>query len=79
VSYHRAHYLEEYYWIGESLNLLKQTIPEPDSLVDYLGRCFTSKGGFNRSQHIGAPSIEYTHQAVHLIRLLEKKVGKLID
>jgi len=66
----RINYLEEYYWAVESLTLLGKTIPNQDKIITFLDACKRDNGGFARSQFMGISTIEYTFQAVSLLKSL---------
>jgi len=69
----RVNYLEEYYWAVESLVLLEKIIPNKDKIITFLNACKRDNGGFSRSQFMGISTIEYTFQAVSLL----KRLGEL--
>jgi len=69
----RINYLEEYYWAVESLVLLGKIIPNKDKIITFLNACKRDNGGFSRSQFMGISTIEYTFQAVSLL----KRLGEL--
>ncbi len=62
-----ANYIEELYWLVESLSIIKMPLPPKDYLALFLSDCFRSNGGFSRSRNIGISTIEYTFYGVSIL------------
>lgn len=66
----KTNYLEDLYWLVESLSISNLVLPPVDQLTLFLYDCSRDNGGFSRSRNLGIPTIEYTHQAVSLLKIL---------
>jgi len=68
-------YLEDLFWLIESLSLIGKRIPNPQYVDDFLTACWRDNGGFSRSRTMGISTIEYTFFAVQLLVRLQKEMN----
>jgi hypothetical protein len=74
----KVNYLEELYWVIESLVLLGQPLPSPEQVTLFLYDCRRDNGGFSRSRNMGISTIEYTYYAVSILVAYEHYFNKKI-
>jgi len=70
----RCDYLEDVFYIVESLELLGGPLPPVERIVRHVESCQRKSGGFSRSRVIGIPTIEDTYYAVRLLRTCERRL-----
>ena len=62
-------FLEHLYWLVSSLRALGLPIQQRDRAVDFVWACRHPSGGFARA-HVGIATLEYTHYALEVLKLL---------
>jgi len=71
-EWNKIHYLEDFYWWTESMEMLGQTVDKYKKmkLSKLVELCQKDNGGFSRSQFMGIATIEDTFYAVSILRRL---------
>ncbi|MCL4353459.1 hypothetical protein M1615_03285 [Patescibacteria group bacterium] len=65
-------YLEDIFWLTESLQLLKQKPRDTKTIISFLEMCIRIDGGFSRSINLGISTLEDTYYAVTILKRLEE-------
>ncbi len=65
-------YLEELYWIAKCLTLVDAKIPDFKRTKKFVAHCWREDGGFTRSQFGGITTIEFTYNAISILRKIDQ-------
>jgi hypothetical protein len=74
----KSDYLEDLFYLVESLSLLGESIPDLEETIQFADSCQRNNGGFSRARLMGIPTIEHTYMAVSILKDCEKYAGKKI-
>jgi hypothetical protein len=69
-------YLENVFFVAESLCLLDEPLPDVWSIVRFIEGCSRKNGGFSRARAMGIPTIEHTFMAVSVLNICEKQTKR---
>ncbi len=66
----RLNFIEDVFWVSNSLSNLEQKIDLADWMISFVEACRRANGGFARKDVMGIPSLEYTYYAVSILKTL---------
>ena len=66
----RLNFIEDIFWVSNSLSNLGQKIDKADWMISFVEACQRGNGGFARKDVMGIPSLEYTYYAVSALKAL---------
>jgi hypothetical protein len=75
-QFNRIDYLENLFFVTESLNLLDEPLPDIVEIVRFIEGCRRNNGGFSRARVMGIPTIEYTFMAISVLKICEKQTQR---
>jgi len=70
-EFSHARYLEDIFYLIQTLMILKQPIPYPESFLIFIANC-QKNGGFARNYPQAIANLEYTYLAVNSLLVLEE-------
>lgn len=73
TQFNQIDYLENVFFVAESLNLLDEPLPDIWRIVRFIEGCRRNNGGFSRARVMGIPTIEYTAMAISVLKICEKQ------
>jgi hypothetical protein len=69
-------FLEDLFYIVESLALIRKPLPEVGKIIQFVDSCQRGNGGFGRAPVMSIPTIEDTYLAVSIIKTCENYFDK---